>query len=102
MGNVVRQDNPNNMVVTNRYDKTDRLLSVENRQLGGAGTVNSRFVYRYDNVGQRVSMTATYAWRQSGVETSTYSYDPLRRLVRDEDSISATWSSLLLPSPSGS
>jgi RHS repeat-associated protein len=86
VGNLVRQDNTNSTVVTQTYDKADRLLTLENRQVGGAGTVNSRFVYTYDAVGQRVTMEATYAWRQPAVETSRYSYDPLRRLVRDEDS----------------
>ncbi|PDV97794.1 RHS repeat-associated core domain-containing protein [Candidatus Chloroploca asiatica] len=86
VGQVVRQENPNSTVTTQVYDKANRLLSVENQQIGGANTVNSRFVYRYDVVGQRVSMEATYAWRNPSVVTSNYSYDPLRRLVRDEDS----------------
>ncbi|GAB4206675.1 MAG: hypothetical protein OHK0022_34000 [Roseiflexaceae bacterium] len=86
VGNVLRQDNPNSTVVTQTYDKADRLLTLENRQIGGANTVNSRFVYTYDDVGQRVEVKATHAWRQPEVETSRYRYDPLRRLVRDEDS----------------
>ncbi|RRR75351.1 MAG: hypothetical protein EI684_04860 [Candidatus Viridilinea halotolerans] len=86
VGNVVRQENPNSTVVTQSYDKANRLLSIENRQIGGANTVNSRFVYTYDEVGQRVTMEATYAWRNPSVVTSSYRYDPLRRLVRDEDS----------------
>lgn len=86
VGNVTRQVNPNNTVVTQSFDKADRLLALENRQVGGANTINSRFVYTYDDVGQRVTMEATYAWRQPAVETSSYTYDTLRRLVRDEDS----------------
>ncbi|MFV9505624.1 MAG: RHS repeat-associated core domain-containing protein [Oscillochloridaceae bacterium umkhey_bin13] len=86
VGQVVRQENPNSTVTIQRFDKANRLLSVENRQIGGANTINSRFVYTYDKVGQRVTMEATYAWRNPRVVTSTYSYDPLRRMVRDEDS----------------
>ncbi|WP_298814483.1 RHS repeat-associated core domain-containing protein, partial [uncultured Chloroflexus sp.] len=86
VGNLVRQENPNNTVTVQTFDKANRILSVENRQNAGAGTVNSRFVYTYDEVGQRVTMAATYAWRNPSVVTTSYTYDPLRRLVRHEDS----------------
>ncbi len=85
-GNLTRQENPNNTVTIQTFDKANRLLSVENRQAGGANTLNSRFVYTYDDIGQRVTMTATYAWRAPAEVTTTYTYDPLRRLVRHEDS----------------
>lgn len=86
VGQVLRTTNPNNTVSQMTYDKANRLLTLVNQQVGGANKLNSAFRYTYNKVGHRTRMEAQYGWRQPGQVTSTYTYDPLRRLVRDEDS----------------
>jgi RHS repeat-associated protein len=78
--------NPNDTVAEMEYDKANRLLTLVNRQTTGAERTNSAFAYTYNEIGHRVQMVAEYAWRQPSVVTYTYSYDGLRRLVRDETS----------------
>ncbi len=86
VGQVTRATNPNSTISDLTYDKANRLLSLRNYQVGGSGTVNSAFSYTYDDVGQRTQMVAEYGWRNPPVVTSDYTYDSLRRLIRDADS----------------
>lgn len=86
VGQVTRILNPNNTSSDLSYDQADRLLTLRNYQVGGAGKTNSAFSYTYDEVGNRTRLVAEYAWRNPPVVTSNYTYDGLRRLIRDEDS----------------
>jgi len=86
IGQMVKTINPNITITEASYDQADRLLTINSYQVGGAAKTNSRFSYTYDEVGQRVMMAAEYGWRKPNLVTSHYSYDGLRRLVRDEDS----------------
>ncbi|HOU15338.1 MAG TPA: RHS repeat-associated core domain-containing protein [Anaerolineae bacterium] len=87
VGQVTRQLNSNNTLAEMDYDKADRLLTLVNIQIEDARKVNSAFAYTYNEVGHRIQTVAEYAWRKPNeVITSTYTYDPLRRLTRDEDS----------------
>lgn len=87
VGQVTRQLNPNSTIAEMTYDKANRLLTLVNYQVGGARKVNSAFTYTYNEIGHRIEMVAEYAWRKPNeIITSTYTYDALRRLIRDEDS----------------
>lgn len=79
-------DNPNDTISELSYDAANRALTVVNRQVVGAQETNSAFTYIYDEVGQRIQVTAQYGWRQPNTVTTTYSYDGVRRLVGDQDS----------------
>lgn len=68
------------------YDRANRLLSTTSVQTSGAQDVINSFSYTYNEVGHRTQMVAEYSWRNPSVVTSDYTYDGLRRLVRDEDS----------------
>lgn len=78
--------NPNATVAEMSYDRANRLLSLVNRQISGAQKTISSFRYTLDDVGQRVRMDAEYGWRNPPRVSTTYQYDPLRRLVRTDDS----------------
>lgn len=87
VGQVTKTTNPNSTVSEMVYDKANRLLSLVNYQIEGAFKANSSFAYTYNEVSHRVQMVAEYAWRKPNeIVTSNYTYDGLRRLVRDEDS----------------
>ncbi len=86
VGLVITTTNPNQTVSIASYDRANRLLTLENVQIGGAQTTNSTFSYTYNEVGHRTQMVAEYGWRNPAVVTSDYTYDGLRRLIRDEDS----------------
>ncbi len=85
-GRVTHITNPNSTVSDLTYDRANRLLTLRNYQVGGAGKLNSAFTYTYDDVGQRTRMVAEYGWRNPPLVTSDYTYDGLRRLIRDADS----------------
>lgn len=78
--------NPNATVAELSYDRANRLLSLVNRQTVGAQKTISAFRYTLDDVGQRVRLDAEYGWRNPPRVSTTYQYDPLRRLVRSDDS----------------
>lgn len=78
--------NPNDTVAETSYDKANRMLSVVNRQVVGAKKTISAFHYSLDDVGQRQQTVAEYGWRNPPTVTNNYQYDPLRRLVRMEQS----------------
>lgn len=86
VGLVITATNPNETISISTYDKANRLLTLVNEQTTGAQTTNSAFTYTYNEVGHRTEMVAEYGWRNPAVVTSTYTYDGLRRLIRDEDS----------------
>ena len=50
------------------------------------GAILSSFTYVYDEVGQRIEVTAVNEHEDSRTVTTAYTYDPLRRLVREETS----------------
>ena len=85
VGLMTHTTNPNGTVADAAYDKANRMLSIENRQVQGNDII-SRFDYTYNDVGHVTQMQATYGWRNPRSVTSDYSYDPLRRLTRDADS----------------
>lgn len=63
------------------YDRADRLQQIVNRN--PQGTVISRYIYTYDDNGNRLSQAETHGAINSGAEeTTTYRYDNLNRLVR--------------------
>ena len=112
MGNVVQQRNPNATVTEQTYDPIDQLLTLVNRQVTQADQDNddtpngpsigiacvdgdndeaqsilSSFTYSYDQVGQRVVVNEyEYEHEDGKTVTTAYSYDPLRRLVREQTS----------------
>ena len=75
---------PNQTRALMAYDAADRLLSVLNEQ--NDGDTISRFIYALDAVGNRVHSDEYYRWRQPREMSHDYTYDPLYRLVRSEDS----------------
>jgi len=92
VGQVTRSVQPNDTVAEAAYDRADRLLSLTNRQIGGAKKIISAFNYTLDDVGQRVQTQTEYGWRNPHQITTTYTYDPLRRLTRADDS-AGKWTS---------
>ena len=86
VGLVITTTNPNETVSWATYDKANRLLTLINQEVTGAQKTNSAFAYTYNDVGQRTEMMAEYGWRNPAVVTSSYTYDGLRRLIRDADS----------------
>ncbi len=42
------------------YDRADRLLTLHNRQVGGAAKTNSAFTYTYSEVSQRTQVAAAF------------------------------------------
>lgn len=86
VGLMTHTANPNNTISQATYDRANRMLTLVNRQVGGANQVISAFAYSYNDVGHRTQMVAEYSWRNPAVVTSDYGYDGLRRLIRDEDS----------------
>ncbi len=85
VGQVTLATNANDTVAEMAYDKADRLLTLVNRQTVGARKTISSFGYTYDEVGQRVKIDAEYGWRNPPTVSTTYAYDPLRRLTRTEN-----------------
>ena len=85
VGQVTLTTNPNDTVAEMSYDKADRLLTLVNRQTVGAKKTISAFSYTLDDVGQRIKMDAEYGWRNPPKVSTTYVYDPLRRLTRTEN-----------------
>lgn len=85
VGQVTLTTNPNDTVAEMSYDKANRLLTLVNWQTTGAKKTISAFSYTLDEVGQRVRMDAEYGWRNPAQVSTTYTYDPLRRLVRTEN-----------------
>lgn len=86
VGMTTTTTNPNETITTATYDKVNRMLTLVNKETTGAQKTNSAFTYTYNDVGHRTEMIAEYGWRNPAIVTSTYTYDGLRRLVRDEDS----------------
>lgn len=86
VGLPVLTSNPNDTVSEATYDRANRLLALNDRQTSGAQETISAFSYTYNEIGHRTQMVAEYGWRQPAVVTSTYTYDGLRRLLRDENS----------------
>lgn len=86
VGLMVFTSNPNDTTSTATYDKANRMLTLVNKQIVGAQTTNSAFSYTYNDVGHRTQMIAEYGWRNPAIVISDYTYDGLRRLIRDEDS----------------
>lgn len=86
VGMMITTTNPNETITTATYDDVNRMLTLVNQEVTGAQKTNSAFSYTYNEVGHRTEMVAEYGWRQPDVVTSTYSYDGLRRLIRDADS----------------
>ena len=109
MGNVVQQRNPNATVTEQTYDPIDQLLTLVNRRVTQADQdsddtpsgpsigpacvdqdndeaqgILSSFTYSYDQVGQRIEVITVN--EDGKTVTTTYSYDPLRRLVREQTS----------------
>ena len=85
VGQVTLTTNPNDTVAEMTYDKANRLLTLVNRQTVGAKKTISAFSYTLDDVGQRTKMDAEYGWRNPPKVSTTYTYDPLRRLTRTEN-----------------
>lgn len=85
VGQVTLTTNPNDTVAEMSYDKANRLLSLVNRQTVGAKKTISAFSFTYDEVGQRTKMDAEYGWRNPPKVSTSYTYDPLRRLVSTSD-----------------
>ena len=56
------------------------------------GAILSSFSYVYDEVGQRIEITALNEHEDGRTITTAYRYDPLRRMVREETS-DRTWTS---------
>lgn len=78
--------NPNDTVAEMSYDKANRMVSLVNRQVVGAKKTISAFQYSLDAVGQREQTVAEYGWRNPPTVTYDYQYDPLRRLIRTDES----------------
>ena len=93
--------NPNATAATMAYDKADRLLVLSNRQTAGAEKTLSSFRYTLDDVGQRVRMDAEYGWRNPPQVSTTYPYDPLRRLMRTGTARGSGRSIPLMPPATG-
>jgi RHS repeat-associated protein len=71
-GQLTRKDNGNGTYTTYKYDLAGQLLHLVN--YAPDGTVNSRFDYTYDHLGQRTSMdTIDGKW--------TYTYDATGQLI---------------------
>ncbi len=85
VGQVTLATNPNDTVAEMTYDKANRLLSLVNRQTVGAHKTISAFTYTLDDVGQRIKIDAQYGWRNPPTVSTTYTYDPLRRLTRTDN-----------------
>lgn len=85
VGQATLTTNPNDTVAEMSYDKANRLLTLVNRQTVGAKKTISAFGYTYDEVGQRTKMDAEYGWRNPPTVSTSYVYDPLRRLVGTSD-----------------
>ncbi|KKQ34728.1 MAG: hypothetical protein US52_C0049G0006, partial [candidate division WS6 bacterium GW2011_GWA2_37_6] len=75
VGNTTKVTNPNSTVSTISYDKADRALNVTNKKsVNATTTVNSQFIYTYNDA------------RNPKKVTTNYSYDALRRLTKSTDS----------------
>lgn len=84
---ILRIKYPNNMVSNFRYDQADRLRQVTNElQENGRIHTLANFDYTLDAIGNRTQAEVTYGREFSGTLTTDYTYDPLYRLVRSEDS----------------
>lgn len=84
---ILRIKYPNNMVSNFRYDQADRLRRVTNElQENGRIHTLANFDYTLDAIGNRTQAEVTYGREFSGTLTTDYTYDPLYRLVRSEDS----------------
>ncbi|MCW5607007.1 MAG: DUF4347 domain-containing protein [Nitrosomonas sp.] len=71
-GNLIREDNGNGTATTYSYDAVGWLLAIHN--FDATGNENSRIIYSYDIVGQRIGMeTADGSW--------TYGYDAIGQLT---------------------
>jgi RHS repeat-associated protein len=75
---------PNQTQALMTYDAADRLTSLVNQQ--NDGDVISSFAYTLDAVGNRVHVDEYYRWRQPHELSQDYTYDPLYRLARSQDS----------------
>src|SRR5262249_7492798 len=72
-GNLVREDKENGTYTTYDYDKGGELLSLINH--APAGSINSSFVYTYNDLGLRTSETTIDG-------TWTFTYDAIGELTR--------------------
>jgi RHS repeat-associated protein len=84
VGNTTKVIYPNTTTSSTVYDRVNRVLQINNK--GDDGSINSSFQYHYDIAGQRVKVEASYAWKQPRDITTTYNYDPIRRLTESKDS----------------
>ena len=82
--NITRIDYPNQTHVEYDIDAAERLMAVRNLQNDGG--VISTFAYTLDAVGNRTHVDGTYAWRNPPDLNFDYTYDPLYRLTRSNDS----------------
>jgi RHS repeat-associated protein len=91
--NATLIENPNQTLAKYEFDKAEQLKSVTN--LGKNGKLINSFVYKLDEVGNRVQTTATYSYDNSKAElgrkapqlVTQYVYDPLYRLTGSSDSL---------------
>lgn len=75
---------PNQTRARYSYDAAGRLTALANEQNNGEPI--STFTYQLDPVGNRLHADEVYGWRQPREASRDYSYDPLYRLVRSQDS----------------
>jgi len=86
--NITRILYPNQTRALMTYDAADRLRSVVNEQVSSGGKIVpiSTFAYTLDPVGNRTHSDEYYSWRQPETLSHDYTYDPLYRLTRSQDS----------------
>lgn len=80
---VTRQNNGNNTISVNVYDAANHLLTTATNQTGGKLIASVR--YRYNVVGQRTDATFEYRTGQPKTVIEGYTYDALRRLIKQTD-----------------
>jgi len=73
LSRVIRRDLRNGTFSTYNYDASSRLLDLINKK--STGTIISRFTYTYDNIGNRLTMTALNG-------TTQYFYDSISQLTK--------------------
>ncbi|MEZ8222123.1 YD repeat-containing protein [Candidatus Fervidibacteria bacterium JGI MDM2 JNZ-1-D12] len=84
-GRLIRQENGNGTYATFSYDSAGRLVQIEYRREVD-NSLLSRFVYEYDEPGNRVKVQEELlqpdgSWMQAVV---SYGYDEIDRLVREK------------------
>ena len=84
--NIVKVDNPNATTAEYDIDAAERLTAVRNLTSQNPHEVIGNFTYTLDAVGNRTRTEETYRWRKPAQLTNSYTYDPLYRLTRSDDS----------------